>query len=62
MNLQIGDIIQTKKSHPCGNDRWQIMRVGMDFRLKCLGCGRMILIPRLKVEKSIKTVVKQGTG
>ncbi|MBE3572444.1 MAG: DUF951 domain-containing protein [Moorella humiferrea] len=56
MDLRVGDIVQTRKKHPCGSDRWEILRVGMDFRLRCLGCGRLILIPRLKAEKSIKKV------
>ncbi|GEA14595.1 MAG: hypothetical protein PWR22_1170 [Moorella sp. (in: firmicutes)] len=57
MDLQVGDIVQTRKKHPCGSDQWEILRVGMDFRLRCLGCGRLILIPRLKAEKSIKKVI-----
>ncbi|AKX92955.1 DUF951 domain-containing protein [Neomoorella thermoacetica] len=57
MDFHIGDIVQTKKTHPCGSDRWEILRVGMDFRLRCLGCGRLILIPRVKAEKSIKKVL-----
>lgn len=56
MDLKVGDIIQTKKKHPCGSDRWEILRVGMDIRLRCLGCGRLILIPRSKAEKSIKKI------
>ncbi|WP_338824537.1 hypothetical protein MHOCP_01350 [Moorella humiferrea] len=56
MDLRVGDIVQTRKKHPCGSDRWEILRVGMDFRLRCLGCGRLILIPRIKAEKSIKRV------
>ncbi|BCV20076.1 DUF951 domain-containing protein [Moorella sp. Hama-1] len=57
MDFHVGDIVQTKKNHPCGSDRWEILRVGMDFRLRCLGCGRLILIPRIKAEKSIKRVL-----
>ncbi|WP_156272728.1 MULTISPECIES: DUF951 domain-containing protein [Moorella (nom. illeg.)] len=59
MDLQVGDIVQTRKKHPCGSDQWEILRVGMDFRLRCLGCGRLILIPRLKAEKSIKKVISK---
>lgn len=59
MDLNIGDIIRLKKSHPCGNSEWEILRVGMDFRLKCLGCGHQIMIPRKQVEKNIKQVRKQ---
>jgi hypothetical protein len=47
-----------KKQHPCGNDQWEIMRVGMDFRIRCLKCGRMVMLPRPKFEKSVKEVVR----
>ena len=40
MEFQIGDIVKLKKAHPCGINEWEILRVGMDFRLKCVGCGR----------------------
>jgi len=58
MDLNVGDIIKLKKPHPCGSSEWEILRTGMDFRLKCLGCGHQIMIPRKKVEKSIKQVRK----
>jgi hypothetical protein len=57
LDFRVGDIVQTKKKHPCGDDRWEILRIGMDFRLRCLGCGRLILVPRVKAEKSIKRIV-----
>ena len=57
LDFRVGDIVQTKKKHPCGDDRWEILRIGMDFRLRCLGCGRLILVPRVKAEKSIKKIV-----
>jgi len=47
-----------KKKHPCGSDEWEILRVGMDIRIKCLKCGRMVLMPRAKFEKSIKKILK----
>jgi len=55
----IGDIIQTKKNHPCGSDEWEILRVGIDFRLKCMKCGHLIMIPRSKFEKSVKKIIKK---
>ena len=54
MDLSVGQTIRLKKKHPCGEDRWEILRVGMDFRLKCLGCGRQIMIPRKAVEKGLR--------
>ncbi|SMC00037.1 hypothetical protein SAMN00808754_3229 [Thermanaeromonas toyohensis ToBE] len=62
MELHLGDIVELRKMHPCGSNRWEILRTGMDFRLKCLGCGRLILIPRSKLEKSLKKVVEQPGG
>ena len=56
MKLYLGDIIKTKKAHPCGGDEWEIMRVGMDFRIRCLGCGREVMVPRVKAEKNIKRI------
>ena len=58
--FNIGDIVKTKKQHPCGSDQWEITRVGMDFRIKCLGCDRQVLIPRPKFEKSVKAIIKQA--
>ena len=46
MDLNVGEIIRLKKPHPCGNSEWEILRTGMDFRLKCMGCGHQIKIPR----------------
>lgn len=57
MKLYVGDIVQTRKSHPCGGNQWEIMRVGMDFRIRCTTCGHQVWIPRVKLEKSIKKVL-----
>lgn len=59
MEYQIGDIIKLKKPHPCGSHEWEILRVGMDFRLKCIGCGHQIMIPRKLVEKNTKGIRKK---
>lgn len=58
MDLYVGDIIKLKKPHPCGSSEWEILRTGMDFRLKCLGCAHQIMIPRKEVEKKIRQVRK----
>ena len=60
MDIRVGDILTMKKSHPCGSVRWEVMRTGMDFRLRCLGCGREILLPRSKAEKGIRSVAPCG--
>lgn len=59
MDVQVGDVLAMKKSHPCGSSDWLVLRVGMDFKLRCTGCGRELMIPRSKAEKSIKQIIKQ---
>ena len=62
MDIQLGDVLTMKKVHPCGSARWEILRVGMDIKLKCLGCGHELMLPRSKVEKSIrKLIAKEET-
>lgn len=56
MDISKGDILMMKKHHPCGSDKMQVLRSGMDFKLKCLGCGHEFMIPRLKAEKNVKSV------
>lgn len=53
------DIVQTKKTHPCGSDQWEIIRVGMDFKIKCLGCQRVVMLPRTKFQKSVKKLIER---
>lgn len=56
MEIRAGDILTMKKGHPCGENRWQVMRVGMDFRLRCLGCGHEVMGARKKFEKNIRKI------
>jgi len=58
MDYQVGDIVKLKKAHPCGSHEWEILRVGMDFRLKCLGCGHQIMVSRKLVEKNTRGLRK----
>lgn len=51
---EIGDVVELKKPHPCGSRNWQIWRTGIDFGLKCLGCGHRIMIPRKDFERSVR--------
>ena len=60
MDVQVGDILVMKKEHPCGAKQWLVLRSGMDFRLRCTGCGHEVMLPRAKIEKNIKKVVKPG--
>ena len=54
MQFELGDIVKLKKKHPCGSSEWEILRVGMDFRLKCMGCSHQIMVPRKLVEKNTR--------
>lgn len=56
MDLHLNDILELKKEHPCGSKRWRVLRVGMDIKLKCLGCGHEVMQPRRKIEKMIRRV------
>ena len=56
----LGDLVTMKKQHPCGSSEWEILRVGADFRLKCMGCGHQIMIARKLVEKNTKKLVKKN--
>ena len=57
MNIKIGDILEMKKPHPCGSKTFEILRVGMDFKLRCLNCGREVMAPRKKIEKNIRKII-----
>ena len=58
MNIQVGDKITMKKPHPCGCKEFSVLRVGIDFKIKCEGCGREVMVPRVKAEKSLKKVIR----
>lgn len=60
MDIRLGDIITMKKAHPCGSFNWLVLRVGMDFKLRCTGCGHEIMIPRSKAEKNIKQITRDA--
>ena len=59
MDFKVGDVIKMKKAHPCGTNQWELLRVGMDFRLKCLGCGHQVMLPRKQVEKNFREKKKK---
>lgn len=58
MDIQVGDKLTLKKAHPCGSHEWEVLRIGADFRLKCLGCGHQIMSPRSQIEKKIKQITR----
>ncbi|MGN0979043.1 MAG: DUF951 domain-containing protein [Candidatus Avoscillospira sp.] len=60
MDVRLQDILVMKKAHPCGSKEWLVLRTGMDFRLRCQGCGHEVMLPRSKAEKNIKQILRDG--
>lgn len=56
MDVKVGDKLIMRKPHPCGSKEFSVLRIGMDFKLRCLGCGHEIMAPRVKIEKNIKEI------
>lgn len=62
MDVRVGDLLKMKKPHPCGSTEFTVLRSGMDFKIKCVKCGREVMIPRLKCEKNIKKILRPEEG
>lgn len=60
MKIEVGNIIKLKKQHPCGSKEWEVLRVGADFRLKCMGCAHQVMMPRTIVEKNVKEIKEKA--
>jgi len=60
MDVRLQDILIMKKAHPCGSKEWLVLRTGMDFRLRCGGCGHEVMLPRSKAEKNIRQILRDG--
>lgn len=58
-SFDLGDVVQMKKQHPCGSYDWEIIRIGADIKIKCKGCGRIVMLPRAKFEKDAKKVISE---
>ena len=58
--IEVGDTIQTKKKHPCGSDLWLVTRVGADYKIKCKGCGRVVMLPFEEFVRKVKRVYQDG--
>lgn len=58
MDIRVGDVLEMKKDHPCGGKQFDVLRVGMDFKIRCQKCGHEVMVPRLKAEKNIKKVMR----
>ena len=60
MAIRLGDVLTLKKKHPCGSAKWLVLRIGADFKLRCTGCGHEIMSARSNIEKSIRSVEREG--
>lgn len=56
MDINVGDILTMKKPHPCGSKDFEVLRTGVDYKLKCVGCGHEVMIPRIRAQKNIKAI------
>ena len=63
LDYNLGDIVNMKKPHPCGSNKWEIIRVGADIKIKCLGegCGRVVMLTRRDFNKSLKSIIETST-
>lgn len=60
VEVHVGDVVTLRKTHPCGANQWQVTRIGADIGLKCTGCGRRLMLPRGKFNKSVKTFLSRA--
>ena len=60
MDIHVGDKLRMKKAHPCGTKDWIVLRIGADFRLRCLGCNHEVMAERFKIEKNIREVIREN--
>jgi hypothetical protein len=60
VKFNVGDVVALKKPHPCGENKWEVLRVGVDFKLKCLGCDRQVWIPRIEFERRVRKIMVDG--
>jgi len=56
--FNLGDIVKMKKQHPCGSYNWEVVRMGMDIKIKCVGCGRLVMLSRSEFEKKMVRIVE----
>lgn len=59
MDIRLNDIVQMRKKHPCGSERWTVIRVGADIKIKCLGCNRIVMLERPEFEKRLKKILER---
>ena len=60
--FQLGDVVQMKKAHPCGTNEWEVIRMGMDIRMKCVNCGRSVMVPRTDFVRNLRKILRRREG
>lgn len=60
LEIRLGDVVRMRKSHPCGSDVWEVVRTGADIGIRCRGCGRRVLLDRVRFERGVKAFVQRG--
>ncbi len=60
--ILLGDVIQTRKKHPCGGDAWTVIRVGMDIKMRCRTCGRIVMLERAEYVKRMKKLIERANA
>lgn len=61
MLLALGDVVQMRKTHPCGSDRWVIIRTGADIKIRCMGCSRIVMLDRPEFEKRVRKILEHNS-
>lgn len=59
-DYDLNDIVEMKKAHPCGTNRWKIIRMGMDIKIECMGCGHIVMLPRREFERKMKKILEKA--
>jgi len=62
VDFHVGDRVRLRKPHPCGGFVWEVVRIGADIGIRCLTCGRRLMLPRTKLEKQVKSLTREGEG
>ncbi len=60
LDVQVGDVVEMRKIHPCGSARWRVYRVGADIGIRCIGCDRRVMLPRRKFERAVKRIMRDN--
>lgn len=59
-DYDLNDIVEMKKAHPCGTNRWKIIRMGMDIKIECTGCGHIVMLSRREFERKMKKILEKA--